>query len=164
MQLTYTTPDGRIKFEFEAANVKEAFMKVGMLQEAFEADTTCGCCGSPRIKLEMRTAGDYVFYELRCNACKARLDFGQAKKGGALFAKRDEHPDTMGWYVYQGEGGNGQQREEWDQSPRRESYDQRQPPPPPPPPMRSQPHGAPLPPPRGNAPVAQGITDEDVPF
>lgn len=161
MQLTYTTPDGRIKFEFEATNVKDAFMKIGMLQEAFEADTACGCCGSPRIKLEMRTAGEYVYYELRCNACKARLDFGQAKKGGALFAKRDEHPDTAGWYVYQGEG---QQRDEWDQSPRRENYDQRQEAPPPP--MRSQPrgNGGVQPPGRTNAQPVPGITDDDVPF
>jgi hypothetical protein len=165
MQLTYTTPDGRIKFEFEAANVKDAFMKVGMLQEAFESDTICGLCQSPHIKLEMRHAQDYVFYELRCNECTARLEFGQAKMGGGLFAKRRDYPDSKGWYIYQGEGGD--QREEFDQRrPPADSqyHDQRNDGPPPPPPMRSQPRGAPLPPPRGNAPIAQGITNDDVPF
>jgi hypothetical protein len=104
MKATYTSQDGRLIFEIEAESPKAAFMKIATLQEIFEADNACGCCHSVNIHLKHRvTEEDYHYYELACD-CGARLQFGQTKKGGLLFAKRrddDGHdlPDR-GWAVW----------------------------------------------------------------
>ena len=116
MKVTHTSTYGRQTFEMEAHGIKDAFMKLSMLQDAFEADNLCGCCQSVNIRFEHRVTGEnFNYYALRCNDCHAELSFGQAKKGGGLFVKRDKGtPETHGWYHYTGAEG---QRDDFNQEP-----------------------------------------------
>lgn len=58
-------------------------------QEVFSHDH-CGCCKATDIRFLVRTNTDEdKFYEMRCNKCFARLQFGSMKKPkGALYPKR----------------------------------------------------------------------------
>lgn len=106
-----------------AESLKGMFKALAMFAEIL-ADTKCGCCNSEQIKHEVRTVtkegGTFDYYGLRCTACGAQLNFGQNKDGKGLFSKRDEHPDTAGWYVWSRDGnsgGGGGQRDEQYQPP-----------------------------------------------
>ena len=96
--------NGRMTFEIEAGSLKDMFAKIGAVQ-IFEEEK-CGCCGSPDIHFAVRKSKDqqYTFYEVHCNACTAKLEFGQNKDMTNIYAKRHEHPDTGGWFIYQGQG------------------------------------------------------------
>ncbi len=114
MKLNYNTEDGRMHIELSGENVKDLFERISEFQEVFEADTACGCCNSASVRFMARTVDEYKFYELSCRDCTARMSFGQAKKGGALFPKRrdeDGRPlPNRGWakFVPKGEAvGNG---------------------------------------------------------
>lgn len=107
MLLTYTTPNGRIKIEQEITKGIDAFEFVSKVQEIFEEEE-CGCCHSKRIRCETRKNEDYKFFQYTClnPECGARLEFGQHKEGGGLFAKRWDKeasrplPDN-GWFIWQ---------------------------------------------------------------
>jgi hypothetical protein len=110
MKCTYTSHDGRLSFEFDADSQKAIFAKLGMLQEVFEADTSCGCCSSTNIRfrvrhVESRDGRKCDYYELQCGDCNARLCFGQHQVGNTLFAKRKDQEGNplpaRGWSVYQ---------------------------------------------------------------
>lgn len=74
---------------------KDLFKLVAQLQDIFEADSQCGCCGSANVHYSVRTFEDNDYYELACTDCSAKLSFGQHKKGGTLFPKRDG--ESRGW-------------------------------------------------------------------
>jgi hypothetical protein len=111
MKCKYTSANGRLSFEVEADTQKAIFQKVADLQEVFEADEACGCCGSDHIRFRVRqsesraTGAKCDYYELHCHACGARLSFGQHQSGGTLFVKRkdgDGKPlPNRGWYIWQ---------------------------------------------------------------
>jgi hypothetical protein len=110
MKWTYTSHDGRLSFEFDADSQKAIFAKLGMLQEVFEVDSFCGCCGKTNLRFRVRHAESRDgrkcdYYELQCGDCNARLCFGQHQVGNTLFAKRKDSEGNVlasrGWSVYQ---------------------------------------------------------------
>lgn len=108
MKAIYKTINGRLAFEIQAEDVKTIFRQISEVQEVFDADATCGCCGSTNLRYMARKVDDYDFYELSCKDCSARFAFGQAKKGGALFPKRKDEDGhwlpNRGWSKYQKPG------------------------------------------------------------
>jgi hypothetical protein len=100
MKCTYTSKNGQMTFEFEAADAKDIFAQRSMVE--LHDEECCGLCKSAHIRCEVRKSGEYTYYEMRCQACGARLDFGQYKDMKNLFVKRDNHPETNGWYIYEG--------------------------------------------------------------
>jgi hypothetical protein len=106
MKLTYSNPTSRITIEAEVPDAKNAFETVAEVQELFD-EQTCGACQSTDIRCDVRTAQGFRFFQLKCRACSARLDFGQHQEGGTLFAKRRNEDGSAkphnGWYVYQPE-------------------------------------------------------------
>jgi hypothetical protein len=109
MKVTYTSKSGQMQFEFDAADQKQLFAQRAIVE--LHDEECCGKCKCPSIRCEVRKAGDFIYYEMRCQnrACNARLDFGQNKDEMNLFAKRDAHPESNGWYIYE---GNDQGQEE----------------------------------------------------
>lgn len=105
MKARYVSPDTRLTVEFDATGVKEIFESLASLQEVFE-EPACGCCGSARIRCDVRTPQTFKYFQLICGDCNARLDFGQSKDMLRLFAKRvdknNEPIPNRGWYVYTG--------------------------------------------------------------
>lgn len=95
MEAQYKTRDGRIVFKVTGEAPKDLFKGIAQLQEIFEADSQCGCCDSNALRYSVRTVEDNDYYELVCSACHAKLSFGQHKKGGTLFAKREG--ESRGW-------------------------------------------------------------------
>lgn len=104
MKLTYSNPTSRIRIEDDIPDAKTAFETVAEVQELFD-ENACGACGSTDIRCDVRTAQGFRFYNLKCRACPARLDFGQHQEGGTLFAKRRNDDGSAkphnGWYHYQ---------------------------------------------------------------
>ena len=90
MKANYRTRDGRIVVEVQGETVKDLFRGIGQAQEVFEAAACCGACESPNIQFRTRTIEDNDYFELSCQDCHSKLDFGQHKKGGTLFAKRKD--------------------------------------------------------------------------
>lgn len=107
VKVNYTTPNGRLSFEFEAQDGKAVFSWVAAIQELFE-EPNCGCCQSQHIRCEVRHIDSNSYFKLLCIDCGATLDFGQKKDGKGLFAKRrDEDKSDLpnrGWYVWQPQG------------------------------------------------------------
>jgi len=89
MKLSYTTKNGRIRFELEGDSQRDLFAEIGKIQEVFE-ETVCGKCRGENIKFVVRNVDDNLYYELRCTDCGARLSFGAHKKGGGLFPRRKD--------------------------------------------------------------------------
>ena len=104
MKAHYRTASGRISFELEGSNPKELLRAIAEVQEVFEADTSCGCCGKDKLIFRVRVTGDNEFYELHCQDCSAVLSFGQRKTGGRLYPKRRDAEGKLlpdgGWAVY----------------------------------------------------------------
>jgi hypothetical protein len=100
MKCTYTSKNGQMSFEFEAADAKDIFAQRSMVE--LHDEEVCGLCKCPHIRCEVRKSGEYTYYEMRCQKCGARLEFGQNKDMKNLFVKRSEHLETNGWYIYQG--------------------------------------------------------------
>lgn len=106
MKATYTAMGGQIHFEMEAGSPKDMWKKLALVQDIFDVDDKCGACGGHDLKFEHRQVDDFEYYEMRCKnqECRARLSFGQHKKGGGLFAKRKDKDENWmpnrGWEVY----------------------------------------------------------------
>ncbi len=88
MKAHYKTKDARLVFEIQGETIKDLFRGIGQLQEIFESGAACGACQSASIHMRTRTVEDNEYFEMVCMDCRARLEFGQHKKGGTLFAKR----------------------------------------------------------------------------
>ena len=104
MECTYTSKNGQLSFTFEYQGPKDLFLQRSVVE--MHDEEKCGVCGCPNIRCEVRTTKEgHTYYEMRCQnvACGARLEFGQNKDMKNLFTKRSGHPDTNGWYIYQGD-------------------------------------------------------------
>lgn len=107
MKVNYTSQDGRMQFDFDAATQKDVFKKLAEIQSLFE-EPECGCCKSKIIHFEHRTHDGNDYYKMVCQVCNAQLDYGQNKTGGGLFARRVEKDSKRpmpnnGWYHWQRE-------------------------------------------------------------
>lgn len=106
MELTYTTPDGKLAAKFEGKTQKEVWEQLANFQEVFEASEKCGLCGSSNPRFVTREVDGNNFYELACrdHKCGAKLGMGSHKVGGSLFPRRKDKDDNWmpnnGWYVY----------------------------------------------------------------
>ncbi len=105
MKVQYTSANGRLVFDFEAASHKDVMAKLAAIQELFE-ESSCGMCESKNIRFEVREHDGNNYYKMVCGACNAQIDYGQHKTGNSLFIKR-WNKDTRtvlpnrGWYQYQ---------------------------------------------------------------
>lgn len=88
MKAHFKSRTGRLVIEVEGGTIKELFGQIAEVQETLDADSQCGACGSQEIKFRKRVVQKYEYYELQCEACSARLAFGQLREGGGLFPKR----------------------------------------------------------------------------
>lgn len=92
MKITYTSRNGRLAAEIEGKSQKDLFREIAVFQEVFEINA-CGACGEENnLRFTVRSVEDNDFYELHCtnNDCRARLAFGQHKKGDSLFPARKD--------------------------------------------------------------------------
>lgn len=108
MKAHFRTQDNRITFEVEGIDQKAVFKQIALVQEVFDAESECGCCQSKAIRLRVRMADDNEYYEIVCEECHARFQFGQAKKGGTLFPKRRDESGALpnrGWARWEGKKG-----------------------------------------------------------
>jgi hypothetical protein len=88
MKAHYRTPNGRLVFEVEGAQAKDIFERISHLQDIFESEMICGCCGGGAIRMVCRRADSNKYYELKCLDCSAQFSFGQLRQGGDLFPRR----------------------------------------------------------------------------
>ena len=87
---------------------------MAQIQEVFEEEN-CGVCGGTDLRYVVRVVDGNHFPELVCQnqTCRAKLAFGQNKKGGTIFPKRkmkddkpSDDPDAKydvkhrGWHVF----------------------------------------------------------------
>lgn len=105
MKARFTTQNGQLQFEMEGESPKALFAQIAGIQEIFDVEHACGMCNSKDIRFRVRKADKFVYYELNCQECRARLDFGQSQDLVSLFPKRkDEDGKWMpnrGWYRYE---------------------------------------------------------------
>jgi hypothetical protein len=105
MKIRYQSAGGRLVFESDLANPKEAFEWLATVHELFE-EAACGLCGQSRLAYEVREFDGNNYYKLVCRDCHATLDFGQRRDGSNLFIKRKDAEGNplpnQGWYRYQG--------------------------------------------------------------
>lgn len=112
MRAHYKTANGRITFEVQGETTKAIFEEIAAVQEIFETEQACRICHTQNIRFQVRKVEDFTYYELVCQemGCRARFQFGQAKKGGGLFPKRKAEDGSYlpnnGWSKYKAEGGN----------------------------------------------------------
>ena len=96
---------GKNTIEVEGRDAKHCFEQMAAAQEIF-GEYTCGACGSDEVVCVVREAGGHTFYEMRCKACGARLQFGQRKADGALYPRRKDASgnwlDNYGWTKWDG--------------------------------------------------------------
>lgn len=81
----------------------DLFEEMARHQEVFGVDT-CGYCNEHRLKYVVREDDEQnKYYELRCqnSSCRAKLAFGQNKKGDTLFPRRKDKDNNWlphgGW-------------------------------------------------------------------
>jgi hypothetical protein len=90
--------------EVEAADIKGLFHAIADVQEVIDADDKCGRCQSNEIRHQVREVEQYKYYELVCESCAARLQFGQLRVGGGLYPKRKDPKGKLlpnrGWATY----------------------------------------------------------------
>jgi hypothetical protein len=103
MKITYKSKNGRLVAEVQGETQKDVFQQIASFQEVFE-ETACGACSGEDLRFVVRrNAADDDFFELHCQnpKCRARLAFGQHKKGGSLFPSRKDkdgkYLDKGGW-------------------------------------------------------------------
>ena len=107
MKVRYTS--NRLSVEVEGEKQKDVFAELASFQEVFEHDV-CGKCKSEDVRFVVRNVGDNDFYEVHCQACRARLAFGQHKgKDGTLFPRRKDAEGKWladgGWLKYNAQTG-----------------------------------------------------------
>ena len=110
MKINYQTGNGRISVEIAAETQKDLFKQLSSFQEIFD-ESACGKCDSSNLKFTVRVIDENEYYEIRCSDCGARLEFGQTKKGGALFPRRkNKDGDWLPEHVSSGEPGRPARR------------------------------------------------------
>jgi uncharacterized low-complexity protein len=112
MRLIYHTKNKRFSAELDVQNHKDAVKQLHAFQEIFEE--SCGKCKSDDIKYTTRKASDgkkeYLYHELRCNKCGAKLALGALDDGSDnLFPKRKDdegkYKGSNGWCLWNKEKG-----------------------------------------------------------
>jgi hypothetical protein len=113
MKVTYTLDNG-LTVELEGKTQTDIWDQLAEFQEVF-GNTTCVAkikgqvVKSDKVKFVKRTVDDNDYYELLCVDGESPLfmykkSFGQHKKGGTLFPKRDVPegciPGLNGWHKY----------------------------------------------------------------
>lgn len=113
MKVVYTLDNG-LTVELEGKTQTDIWDQLAEFQEVF-GDTTCVAKikgevhKSDKVKFVKRTVDDNDYYELLCVDGSSPLfmykkSFGQHKKGGTLFPKRDVPegciPGLNGWHKY----------------------------------------------------------------
>lgn len=112
MNVKYTTANGRLEFQFTSTSDKDVWESLSNIQSLYEIPG-CGICDCKILKYivkrpQAKDGTRYTFFELWCTnpTCRARLEFGQTKDGGRLFAKRKDkngnYLDHGGWGKWQG--------------------------------------------------------------
>ncbi len=89
MKLIFKFSDA-LTIEIECEMLVDVYRKMSMLQQAI-TNEPCGMCGKEKTHFEHRKAGDegeYDYYSMRCQDCRAELKIGQHKKGGGMYIKR----------------------------------------------------------------------------
>ncbi len=103
MKVSYRS--GQLLFELEGAGQKEVFERLSEIQEIF-GEEKCGACKGESLRYAVRVIDDNKYFELHCTTCRARLAFGQHKKGGTLFPKRKDDDGNWlpnnGWIKWDG--------------------------------------------------------------
>ena len=91
-----TVKSGNTLIQVEGEDQISVFKEIASAQETF-GEEKCGKCGCTDLRYAVRTAKsedgeEYEYPELRCNngKCRAKLAYGQEKKGGGLFPIRFE--------------------------------------------------------------------------
>lgn len=91
--------------EIESRNQKDLFEELATAQEVF-GQSKCEACGSTDVKFVVREVEDNKYYELQCQACRAKLAFGCHKKTPTLFPKRKgddgKFVGKFGWVKWDG--------------------------------------------------------------
>ncbi len=120
MKGRYTSRDGRITIEFEAAKYGGVVKHLAQIQDIVENQECQACIDDERdpkqfgVNFDFRISQGYSFYAMRCQHpdCGAKLEFGQKKdeSGGGLFVKRwdsktEKDIEHRGWSWYKKEGG-----------------------------------------------------------
>lgn len=117
MKATYTTANGRIAFEVAGDSPKDVFAELALIQEVFDAESSCGMpgCESDDIHYRVRVSRQgHTYYELVCMNCNARFEFGQIKDMKNLFPKRREDGKPLengGWCRYNHSAGEDEDSE-----------------------------------------------------
>jgi hypothetical protein len=102
MSFTITKGPNGISIGATGDTHKDVFAQIADLEEVFGIQK-CGKCQCPDFRFIVRTVDDNDYYEFHCKnpKCKAKLAFGQNKKGGGLFPKRKDKDDKWlpdgGW-------------------------------------------------------------------
>jgi len=105
MKVTYDSATGGFAVQMEGSQ-KDIFRDMATFQEIF-THNRCKCCDSPA-KFVVREVDGNDFYEMHCTnlQCRARLAFGQHKKGDTLFPRlRDDDGKYLkfgGWTKWEG--------------------------------------------------------------
>lgn len=104
MEAHYRAFQGRLVIKVEGESIQDLFEKIGPVAEALDGDQCCGKCQSPQIYPRARKAQEFTYYEIVCSECGAKLSFGQHKKGGTMWPKREDDNgnklDNRGWRIY----------------------------------------------------------------
>ena len=95
----------------EGDKMTDVFKELADLQEVFSIGQ-CGKCKCEDLQYVVRKDNDEnEYFELRCKnyKCKAKLAFGQHKKGGGLFPRRKDKDDNWlpdgGWMRWDKDAG-----------------------------------------------------------
>lgn len=95
-----------ITIDIDGETQVDIFEKLSAVQEVFGI-TKCGKCGSQDLRYITREdKEENKYHEIQCQnpKCRAKLAFGQNKKGGGLFPRRKDsegkYIDNGGWSVY----------------------------------------------------------------
>lgn len=105
MKASLTALNGRLRFEVEAENHKKLWDQIAEIDEIFNATTKCGLCGKDNLKFRVRPTDKGKYYEIVCQDCDARFDYGQHQDTPTLFPKhRNDEKGYRGWYHYTGSG------------------------------------------------------------
>jgi|TARA_Y100001951_G_C11252419_1_gene247265 hypothetical protein len=89
MKVNYTTSNGKVAAEFESDSQRDLFLQISRFQEVFD-EGFCGKCEGANLKYVVRSVEENSYYEIRCQDCGAKLEFGSMKQGGGLFPKRKD--------------------------------------------------------------------------
>lgn len=88
MEVNYKSLCGRMAVKFVANDNKDLFTQIAKFAEIYENNLNCGHCKSEKTRLSVRVVEDNSYFERVCNDCGYSMAFGQHKKGGTLFPKR----------------------------------------------------------------------------